>query len=51
MTYTNGWKTANKKSTKLELKLRLGKVTVLELRYDRAKKKGAFTFLNFGLKN
>lgn len=50
MRIINTWGNPNKQSDKFQLKLRLGKLTVLDFYMDRGDNKWAFTILNYTFK-
>ena len=50
MKFLNGWASPNKKWDKWEIRLRLGAVDVLRLKYDHSDKYFEFRILNLGSK-
>jgi hypothetical protein len=51
MKLTNGWRSQNKNVDRIEVKLRLGAVTVLELGADLSARKWRVGMFNFFLSN
>jgi hypothetical protein len=51
MIITNGWRSKNKQSGKIIVKIRFGKCTIFDLYFDKVKRQAGFTLFNFGIKN
>lgn len=51
MKYINSWKSNIKQSDKIDLTLRIGKITFIKFVLDVGSKKYLLTFLNFTIKN
>lgn len=49
MNFINGWSSKIKQNDKINLTLRLGKLTILEIKYDISDNKFTFMLLNLGV--
>ena len=49
MKFINSWKSSSKQNDKVLICLRIGKVTVFELSFDKSDKKFSLMILNIGL--
>lgn len=50
MKFLNGWKVKNLQWSKFELRLRLGTIDVIRLKYDHSDKYFEFRIINLGAK-
>jgi hypothetical protein len=50
MRIINSWKTKNKQRGKIVVKVRLGRLTLLDFYYDHARSQAGVMFFNWGVK-
>jgi len=49
MNWINSWRKGNKQDDIILIQMRLGRISVLDLRYDASADKGRLIILNFGI--
>ncbi len=50
MTFINSWTSKNKQWDKIAVKIRIGRITLFDIYFDRSRKQAGIILFNFGVK-